>query len=494
MQVIGRGGQAFLAMFTYVIFTEGLTRTMETTSVSHDTFKAITLQHNTISEVWMLVKDFNKTSSRRTKGMVAWIVMAACFVLLTPTWLSAMTGYVADIQPFVENADSMLPLSGYQPVLYTIHDGARLINRQNESRIAVAWKDTTQQLSPGNYYDCDPQNSGKASYDNDTNTLTFESSVSQECKWLWAVSWYVSRYGFLALSTLPNPNFYQPDGTGTATIVNLTSPLNISAHLAMSKSGNWTYPGSPGSGAWNEIPYGAFWTNPNTGMYTFNPGNPMFIEPESGTIYNISELNRNGTCQQAKGGVRYQWGFSFLLLYVFTMSLMVWIIGLWILYIDSTLHSRLKTRGMGYERAVLDLSLSMQGSIAREGAETSSNKELQAFVKNTMITFNALPFDSSTPNRWEQFRRNYSFKKWVKDEKWWLGGLLVFTSLFVLSFLMLDSFWFPLGAPIPGFGIFLVLLVGRETHGRWTLFAFCFVLFMGLDAWWIAIEYTFRAL
>lgn len=460
---------------------------METTSVPHDTFKAITLQNDTFWGVLMLIRNFHRTGGRRAKGMMAWIITAACFVLLVPTWLSAMTGYVADIQPFVADSDNgMLPLSRYTPVIYTIHNGELLAGLKADARIDVPWgEDYTGQLDSSNTYDCYTSSYYNANFSVELDRLVFPHPIDIKCKWLWSVSFYTSQYGFFGLSGSGNTTFYQPNETNITTPVILTTPLDISAHFAISKSGNDSV-SQLSDVMWKYYPYGMSWKDPRTGLFAFNPGSPLLWSSDTGTIFDVSEFNKNGICQQAGGEVRYQWGFSYLLLYIFVLCLFIWVIGMWIFYFDCLLSSRLHERNMGYERAVLDLSNSMHRTMEAKNVDMCSNEELQTLVADNKITYTDLPFDSSTPTRLENFRRDHSFKRWLKDEKWWLCAMLVFTLLFILSFLTpVYNGWCPYGGFIPGLGVFLLLLVGRETYGRWTVFAFFFAAFVGLDIWWI---------
>lgn len=60
-------------------------------------------------------------------------------MLLSRTWLSAVTGYTTDITSFVRDKDgNLLSASIFRPVVYTVHDGERLgENHKNGSRFPV---------------------------------------------------------------------------------------------------------------------------------------------------------------------------------------------------------------------------------------------------------------------------------------------------------------------------------------------------------------------
>ncbi|KAK5079774.1 hypothetical protein LTR70_007586 [Exophiala xenobiotica] len=104
---IGRGGQALLAYLTYKTFTKALTCSMESSVVSADVFEAITLQNDTIGGVFKLTKDCLQNRSARARGTMCCMILAALFVLILPTWLSAMTGYTAVLRLLCKTAETI---------------------------------------------------------------------------------------------------------------------------------------------------------------------------------------------------------------------------------------------------------------------------------------------------------------------------------------------------------------------------------------------------
>jgi hypothetical protein len=466
---------------------------MEASSVSHDSFKAVTLQHDTITGTAVLIKDLFKTGGRRAKVAMFWTILAGSFVLFVPTWLSAMTGYTADIKSFVQDKDGTLaPAENFKPVIYTIHDGARFGNDfSNETRCVVPWGLRSTQLDHTNNYDCFYSIRGTMFNGTGDGNIHFTPPVDIECKWMLAVSQYVSEYGFLGNSTALNTTFHQPDESDITTPVVFSPSLNISAHLAISSAPTWLetyyYDGSSAQ-------YGRAWRNPEDDQHTFNVSSPVFWDSSSQTLYNLTQFNSAGSCLQ-QGLVKYKWGFSFLLLYVFAITFLAWTIGIWAFYLDSWLHSRLDvSRRIGIERAVLDLSKSMQSKVNADQVELHSNSELRTLVKINQLTYSDLPLDLHVDTRWNQCRRwwrDFRFKQWAEDEKWWLCAMLFFDMMFALSCVTnLFYGWCPYGAVFPGFGVFLVIVVGRKVRSRWVLFAFWFLLFWAVNCWWIVLFAT----
>ena len=140
---MGRGGQAVLAFFSYKVFTKSLIRTMESASVPTGTFKAMTFQSDSLTGVYRLIRDFLKQGGLRARFAMFGIIASSLFVLSVPTWLSAMTGYTADIRAYVTTDDgSLVPAEEFLPVLYTIHDGSRLGPPYTDGYlVTVPWHD-----------------------------------------------------------------------------------------------------------------------------------------------------------------------------------------------------------------------------------------------------------------------------------------------------------------------------------------------------------------
>lgn len=464
---------------------------MENSDVSHGTFSAITLQHNTISSLLILARDFFKTSGLRAKLVMAWIIFAASFVLFSSTWLSAMTGYTADIVPYVlDNQNTFVPVGNFKPVIYTIVDASRFDNGfKDNHHITAPWVDATEPyLTPG--YGCgylfyEDYSPGEGSINFTASDYpSYHPGVEDlDCKWMWAVSKYVYDWGFLATSNKRNTTFERPDGSNVTTTILFDPPLNITTNPTTDTNYESDY-----LGYWWYYPYGPTWQDPDTKQYPYNQSNPAFWYNSSQTLYDLAGLNNQGSCLQ-EGSVTYKWGFSFVLLFTFAIVFLIWCIGTWILYLDSWLHSGLdlSRRHMGPERAVLDMARSMEPKLAIDEVEFQSNSQIKSLVQGSTITYSDL---SPRTTRWHEFRwwwRDFKFRRWVKNEKWWLYALLLFTILFILSLSTpMIAGWSPLFSTFPGFGILVVLAVGRDVRSRWLLFTFFFLLFGALNFWWIA--------
>ena len=383
---------------------------MESSAVSSETFKAMTLQNDTIFGVLRLMRDFVKASGTRAKVVMFWTILSALFVLLAPTWLSAMTGYTADIVGFVEDINNnLVPAEDFLPVVYTIHDGDRLGEPYTKDyRVDIPWSSSSSiYLSTRNTYGCDIEKYAmNYSYSSATTEYYWKDGKKENCALLWRLSDYTRKYGMLGLNATET-EFTFPNST------NVTMPapsLNISANFAVYP--DFFFVRSYQS---NLMPFGINWEV--NGTTPFADADPLFYHRMSSTIYNLTKFNENGSCQQ-QTNVRYKWGFSFLLLHVFTITWLVWTVVMYGLYLDAYLHSRLDVakRKMGLERAVLDLSLAMQKKVDAETVELHGNHQLEHLTRSCYISYQDLPLDSLPPTRWTQLRRwcTHLRRRWTK--------------------------------------------------------------------------------
>jgi hypothetical protein len=126
LQVVGRGGQAVLALVSYKVYTMALLRLMERNPVSYGTFEAVTLQDSSLSATFQTSRDLFLNQGPRAKATVLWMTISAAFVIAFPTMVSAMTGYSSTVEAVVTVNGTFIPFSDFQMVRYVIHDGDRV--------------------------------------------------------------------------------------------------------------------------------------------------------------------------------------------------------------------------------------------------------------------------------------------------------------------------------------------------------------------------------
>ena len=147
-QVIGRGIQGILGFTMYRAFSKSLSRIMERSPVSFDTFEAVALQDSSVRAFVGLIKDYFTNRGTRTKLAASWMILAMSYVLMFPTLMSAMTGYsgmswhcrtlsklkvtnvllaLATSNPYIRAPDgSQVEWSSFRLVNYIIYDGWRV--------------------------------------------------------------------------------------------------------------------------------------------------------------------------------------------------------------------------------------------------------------------------------------------------------------------------------------------------------------------------------
>jgi hypothetical protein len=497
-QGVGRCGQAVLAVVSYAILTRVIRVIMAESPVNYRTFKAITLQHDSMACLGNLTKGLWVAHERRLKMTICWMIVAGVFVLFTPTWMSAMTGYTAAVSPMTEtNNGAWIPAESFMPWAYMIYDGARLREDYSNETIIIApwsrsWSNNDVVFSLDDYGNgCSTSDVASAGNRSDQR-MEWQDNPTLDCKKMWAVSKYVWQYGLLGNNST-NTTFQMPDESDITTEVYLSPALNISAYFAVPSEGQFRHlfdsdegdtSGSPAAGPLSKAPY-------NSSSPFDNP-NIMFWDRGSKTTYNLTEFTQATRCQ-ADAILEYHWGFSFLPLYVYLLAFLGWSLGMWscCLYARSYTDPKLAKRGLGIERAVLDAAYAMEKTLDPVTVHLKGNAELKSLVETVQLSYKNLCDSGNTTRKLDVF----SFKKWVRDEVWWLIALCFCTIMFGLGIAGQQSYhpvllylwvaWSPFFSSIPIVGILLVLTAGRDVSSRWVLAVPFFLLFLSLDIYWI---------
>lgn len=334
LQLIGRGGQATLAIFAYKVFTKGLIRTIQSTAIPHNTFRAITLQNNTVYRLLMLIRNFPRIIKRHatsTTLQIAQIILLASFVLMILTQLSAITDYVSELRPYTTLLnDTRVPLEkAFRPVIYTIHDGTRLSKPFTNTTYVLLVQDDPRLDTNNNYYNC------RSVSKNNNRTITTDYKNLTDitgCRLIQAVSRYTSIYSFFGLNNTKTTFQLPTLGNATTQPLLLDEPsLNITASFAVSRKASPLDYRVLGSRYWAGWPYGM-----NESAFQ----KPLFYNVTGGTVHDENQMKDIYKCQQTKL-VKYQQRFSFLLLYTFIVYLILQIISIWSYYFGAVMHSHL---------------------------------------------------------------------------------------------------------------------------------------------------------
>ncbi|KAI0514729.1 hypothetical protein F5B22DRAFT_647485 [Xylaria bambusicola] len=295
-QVVGRGGQMVLALVSWRLFADCAAVSLTKQPLSFAVFHAIFSDNEpSIVSAWRVTKSLIFQKRLASKLSSAYIIFSMLFILAWPTFVSSSTGYVPITQLVISEkgndaSPNLIPFSHFRPVAYTIQDFWR-VDTLNTSLVVV-------------------DDSEECIYDPE----------EIECYLPWSISNYTSEYGFYGLSNKPS-SFMGVD---------LDPPsLNIEA---------W-YISSPYNNQVSEL-YGWDWNDPrspNGSVYPFRDTSRLAWE-YSNKIYWLKDINKRGSCTPETD--RYQWGVSFLQIFIISILLSLWALGaflMWLFY-----HSRLQ--------------------------------------------------------------------------------------------------------------------------------------------------------
>ncbi|OTB02088.1 hypothetical protein M426DRAFT_13927 [Hypoxylon sp. CI-4A] len=392
--IFGRVGQALLAGISWHVFSQYTATSMDKSPVTYRTFWIIFLQKEpSLLAIWQLIRDF--TAYRRLNSTIAMVfmILTLAFVLIFPTFSSAMTGYTPVPKAFVENeVGSLIPFADFEFAHYVVHDGDRI----NLTRDAYITR-------PRSSYYVDPVLFSNGLY---LPPLTC-SDAEDQCYLLLNVSNYVASYGF----------------HGTADIaslwrgIQLPPPvLNISAFYI------------PPDGSDDNI-FGRNWTDPITRLEPFSfPKRLTFVE--SNKPYIVGDIMKNGSCQPLLD--QYQWGFSFAQLFLLTILFIVWTIGISILWLR--VHFKLPLEGhpevpKGY-KAVIILAEAMKAELPEADIDVNGlpDSDVGEGVRS-LLNGGSVSFNAPLAQRDFSFRR--SLYVWFRTNKvrhtlwrnklWWIA-------------------------------------------------------------------------
>ena len=125
--VVGRGGQALVALILDKACTKALIRIMEKSSVAYGTYEAITLQPSSVWALWIMFRDFWENEGKRGRWTLLSVMTSTLYVLMFPTLTSAMTGYISTSMPLITLSDgSQRPWRDFSVLSMEIVDGQRL--------------------------------------------------------------------------------------------------------------------------------------------------------------------------------------------------------------------------------------------------------------------------------------------------------------------------------------------------------------------------------
>jgi hypothetical protein len=74
-----------------------------------------------------MIRDFTRRHRLVSRPAMVFMIMTMLYILAFPTFGSAMTGYSANVQAFVEDhSKNYVPYNSFRYLFYVIHDGERV--------------------------------------------------------------------------------------------------------------------------------------------------------------------------------------------------------------------------------------------------------------------------------------------------------------------------------------------------------------------------------
>ena len=459
----------------YKACTKALIHHLEDHAVSTDTFEAVTIQDHSFTGLLKLVRGVGTDRDPIAIIRLVWFLIAASYVLIFPSFVSAMSGYSANVEAYIEiESKSLIPWDEFEFVRYTIHDGQRL-GANFHKEYAVVLPGAKDSSWNNDWGDCSAY---LGSSDSNSNDYELKDDATPACKLVWNVALYANASGYLGLNH--SSSVFNHSGT----LIDIEAPtLNISAYFTKAYKASTEDYGAAYAPASRSSLYanGFYWKNPETQNYTFGDRWNAMLQYDNKT-YSGADINlqKLGRCQQT--AVSYKWGFSFILLFTLLVSLLVWSLGIWTTYLHSFLHSRLEPadRHLGLQRATLDLADAMDRYVPKDDHDIASNSQLRKLVAGSQISYTHLiadPIPQTRAARLRQEWKAFRFKPWIRRDRWWFILSLLIFLMWVASIYPMPMLPPLVANTILLGGLLLMLFAGPESRSRWLIFCVSSTLF-----------------
>ncbi|KAK3987147.1 hypothetical protein QBC44DRAFT_332007 [Cladorrhinum sp. PSN332] len=473
--LIGRAGQAALAYFSWRAFSDyAAIITMQTRPINYSMFRTIFIfQDASISSVWCLIRNTwssnmrgGKQATASSAGTLCFVITSLAFTVSFPTFASAITGYVAAVDSYVVGYENLaIKFSEFDFVAYVIRDGSRI---KLPDDYLVAYHLPERDVPVGGRLERgEPLLMPEGSEENPAPTRC--RMFQPGCELASNVSEYVSLYGFHGLQH--DWTWWFGSGVSESSKQMLGVPvLNISAY--------YLFPPRE-----EPVPYdlrGFNWTDPeNPGERPFqNRSKTAFMTRfDHQTLYDLEYIKTHGICQQAPNV--YQWGFSFAPLFMITVALLLWTIGVALMYCKVSFCLPL---AVGYpevprgSRCILHYADAMRDQLCSEKVDPGSltDKELTKLIE-TRMEGGSVSWEEPLSLNCVGLGRG--IRTWLARESWRWPALFLFQALtFVISL----TVWGLTGSSVTvvvvswlgSLAVYLVMVTG-QSRGKGLLLFVC---------------------
>jgi hypothetical protein len=218
--------------------------------------------------------------------------------------------------------------------------------------------------------------------------------------------------------------------------------------------------------------YGQNWTDPHTGQKPFATySNARFLY--NNETYTLNDLG-NGKCLPSG---TYKWGFSFLLLFVFLLTLLIWSIGMGVVWVrtDLTLRAREIRDIPGKYKAIIELAEALQKEFDKEGMDPVDLKEEQITRKIRQdLKGGRIMHDQATTQQ-SRYRLRSILGRWFKMNKWWWLGYIFLTIFWTMPLISSNLPWFYFFLTISNGVLLVMLFTGWRTMSKVIFISFCII-------------------
>ncbi|KAF4976015.1 hypothetical protein FZEAL_7271 [Fusarium zealandicum] len=388
--VVGRGGQTILAL-----------------PATYTTFWLLTCQKEpSLIAILRMSRQF-LLHGLASKTAMLFITWSALLVLGFPTFMSSMAGYTTINTAYINvEGVGLTHFSNVYPIAFVIEDGSRINLTDNanvpDKACASILKELGQELS-GPMLE-------KGGRFRRLYYSSFSKDKADECELFWEVVDYVTTYGFRA---------NEPAGIKNETKIGdirlPAPPLNISGFNHPMNSPRMT----------SEASKKLVFQNP-----------PRF--DVSGDMYNSTMLENAGICQPVRDEFqkfqRFQWGFSFLQLFLFVVLLLVWTIG--IILLRAKAYFTLEFNGFPEIstswKGFLEFADVVQAQMNSAGIDykTLNDDELKSQIEDLLK-------GGSVSSSQQLLQGSYSIQRglrgWMREQVWWIVALLLWSVVVIVN-------------------------------------------------------------
>ncbi|KAI1737957.1 hypothetical protein F4680DRAFT_426655 [Xylaria scruposa] len=416
--VVGRIGQGILAFFSWRTFADYATVSIETNPMTYKTFTALFMESGpSLMSIYRSLRDFVKYRRLRSRASTTWVILSMLFVLAWPTFIAAMSGYTPKSGAYVRDVnENFVPYNEFQLLSYIIHDGER-INLTADYLVPYGPKptylDENVLLSKVHTW-----LAGAASYEyyyyckGDTSFCDLHSNISE----------YVQKYGFNGHSNHSSQwlNYSLP--SNSLNIEPIYVPEEVLERLNVTRNSEpaWTY---------------------------------------ANHTYTLNDIVERGACKTL--GESFQWGFSYIQLFIIVLLLIIWTTGTCLLRYQTNRYPPLqdqpeRPRGL---RALILLAEAVKSDLEANGINphTLTNKQLNRLIYKNL--------EGGSATFGFPYRKKYinvRFLQWAKRD---LGWLVVAAVLVGVSFGFGGLFY-----PLLLLTTLMAYIVGTTTKSRLFLF------------------------